>query len=96
MEVASVLAVQTEVLRVLLASSKVPLDELLRANLVPMEMPPTTAGGFESELLPLVSQTLQTGLHVALAILPHAKRQSQSALRVHRCNRLERAPFAFA
>ncbi len=53
--------VQMYLLRQLTAAVKLPLDELSRAHLVVMKVPPLTARGFEHNLLRAVSEIRQVG-----------------------------------
>ena len=87
--------VRTYLLYQLLAAVKLPLDELAYAHLVAMKVPPLSQHGFEHNLLRVVSKIRQVGPHVAIIVLPQERRQAQTALWVHKWNRIEHVPFVF-
>ena len=64
----------------LLASVKLPLDELSSAHLVAIEVPPVDLKGFEHNILHLVAKIRAIGPHVAVIVQPSLRRQTQQAL----------------
>ena len=64
----------------LLASVKLPLDELSSADLVAIEVPPVALKGFEHNLLHLVAKIRAIGPHVVVIVQPSLTRQTQQAL----------------
>ena len=79
----------------LLASVKLPLDELSSAHLVVMEVPPAALSGFEHSLLRLIVKIRELGVHVAVVVQPNLRRQTQQPFWVQRWNRLDHRPFTF-
>ena len=77
----------------LLASVKLPLDELSLAHLVAIEIPPVALKGFEHKLLHLVAKIRAIGPQVAIIVQPSLRRQTQQALWIHRWNKLDSRPF---
>ena len=77
----------------LLASVKLPLDELSSAHLVAIEIPPVALKGFEHDLLHLVAKIRAIGPQVAIIVQQSLRRQTQQALWIHRWNRLDNRPF---
>ncbi len=77
----------------LLASVKLPLDELSSAHLVAIEIPPVALKGFEHDLLHLVAKIRAIGPQVAIIVQPSLRRQTQQALWTHRWNKLDNRPF---
>ena len=77
----------------LLASVKLPLDELSSAHLVAIEIPPVALKGFEHDLLHLVAKIRAIGPHVAIIVQPSLRRRTQQALWIHRWNKLDSRPF---
>ena len=86
---------RTYLLHQLLASVKLPLDELACAHLAVLKVPPLTQHGFEQNLLRVVSKIRQVGPQVAILVLPQERRQAQTALWVHKWNRINHVPFVF-
>ncbi len=64
----------------LLASVKLPLDELSSAHLVAIEIPPVALKGLEYDLLHLVAKIRAIGPHVAIIVQPSLRRRTQQAL----------------
>ena len=62
--------VKCYLLQELLASVKLPLDELISAHLVAIEIPPVALRGFEHNLLHLVAKIRAIGPHVAIIVQP--------------------------
>ena len=60
-----------------------------------MKVPPLTQHGFEHSLLRVVSKIRQVGPQVAIIVLPQERRQAQTALWVHKWNRIDHVPFVF-
>ena len=60
-----------------------------------MKVPPLTQHGFEHSLLRVVSKIRQVGPQVAIIVLPQERRQAQTALWVHKRNRIDHVPFVF-
>ncbi len=54
-----------------------------------------TQHGFEHDLLRMVSKIRQVGPQVAILVLPQERRQAQTALWVHKWNRIGHVPFVF-
>jgi hypothetical protein len=79
----------------LLASVKLPLDELSSAHLVAIEIPPVAVKGFEHRLLHLIAKIRAIGPHVAIIVQPSLRRQTQHALWIHRWNKMDARPFQF-
>ena len=79
----------------LLASVKLPLDELSRAHLVVMEIPPAALSGFEHTLLRLIAKIRQLGVHVAVIVQPNLRKMTQQPFWAQRWNRLSHRPFTF-
>ena len=77
----------------LLASVKLPLDELSQAHLVAIEIPPLALKGFEHNLLHLIAKIRAVGPQVAIIVQPSLRRQTQQALWTHRWNKLDNRPF---
>ena len=86
---------RTYLLHQLLASVKLPLDELAHAHLAVLKVPPLTQQGFEHDLLRMVSKIRQVGPQVAILVFPQERRQAQTALWVHKWNRINHIPFVF-
>ena len=86
---------RTYLLHHLLASVKLPLDELAHAHLAVLKVPPLTQQGFEHNLLRMVSKIRQVGPQVAILVFPQERRQAQTALWVHKWNRINHIPFVF-
>ena len=77
----------------LMASVKLPLDELCTAHLVAIEIPPVTLEGFEHTLLHLVTKVRAIGPHVAIILQPNLQGQTQQAQWIHRWNMMDQRPF---
>ena len=77
----------------LMASVKLPLDELSSAHLVAIEIPPVALRGFEHSLLHLIAKIRAIGPHVAIIVQPSLRRRTQQALWVHRWNKIDQRPF---
>ena len=60
-----------------------------------MKVPPLTQHGFEHNLLRMVSKIRQVGPEVAIIVLPQERRQAQTALWIHKWNRIDHVPFVF-
>ena len=79
----------------LLASVKLPLDELTRSHLVVMEIPPASLNGVEHTLLRLVVKIRELGVHVAMIVQPNLRKHTQQPFWVQRWNRISHRPFDF-
>ena len=77
----------------LLASVKLPLDELSQAHLVAIEIPPLALKGFKHNLLHLIAKIRAIGPQVAIIVQPSLRRQTQHAQWTHRWNKLDNRPF---
>ena len=85
--------VKCYLLQELMASVKLPLDELSTAHLVAIEIPPVALGGFEHTLLHLITKIRAIGPHVAIILQPNLQGQAQQAQWVHRWNKIDQRPF---
>ena len=79
----------------LLASVKLPLDELTRSHLVVMEIPPASLSGIEHTLLRLIVKIRELGAHVAMIVQPNLRKRTQQPFWAQRWNRIKHRPFDF-
>ena len=79
----------------LLASVKLPLDELTRSHLVVMDIPPASLSGIEHALLRLVVKIRELGAHVAMIVQPNLRKRAQQPCWAQRWNRIKHRPFDF-
>ena len=90
---AAIIAGFDRLLHEILASVKMPLDELSAAHFVAINIPPVALKGFERDLLHLIVKIRAIGPHVAIIVQPSLRRHTQQASRVHRWNKMDVRPL---